>query len=140
METEIQNPATAETTTADRTAITGIPFACVYVDDLGTACAFYGDLLGLEKQSDMGPDACFFRVGADSGLYLEGKNNAAEIRRDSVRAAFALSVPSASALYAKLESAGTRFVHSAPMDMGQDYYWFQFYDPAGNIIEVLGGN
>jgi predicted enzyme related to lactoylglutathione lyase len=139
METEIQNPATAETATADGATITGIPFACVYVDDLTTSYAFYSGLLGLEKQSDMGPDACFLKVGADSGLYLEGKNNAAEIRRDSVRAAFALSVTSASALYAKLESAGTRFVHPAPMDMGQDYYWFQFYDPSGNIIEALGG-
>jgi len=25
------------------------------------------------------------------------------------------------------------------MDMGGEQYWFQFYDPAGNILEALGG-
>jgi hypothetical protein len=30
-------------------------------------------------------------------------------------------------------------IHEAPEHMGADKYWFQFRDPAGNILEVLGG-
>jgi predicted enzyme related to lactoylglutathione lyase len=76
----------------DATTIIGIPFVSVYVDDFHVAFAFYSDLLGLEKQYDMGENACFFRLGPDSGLYVEGGNSRAEERRDTARATFTLGV------------------------------------------------
>jgi catechol 2,3-dioxygenase-like lactoylglutathione lyase family enzyme len=126
-------------TTADAAKITGIAFVSVYVDDFESARHFYTDVLGLEKQYEMTADSCFFRLGEELGLYLEGKNHGYDIRRDSIRSSFTLAVPSAQAMYRKLKSAGVRMVHDAPMDMGQGDFWFQFYDPAGNILEVLGG-
>lgn len=130
----------AATTTLDNaTAITGIPFVSVYVGDYAEAFTFYHEVLGLEKQMDMGEKACFFRLGADLGLYLEGGNDPVEVKRDSTRSTFTLGVESASAMYDKLKAAGARMIHVAPMDMGEGGFWFQFCDPSGNILEILGG-
>jgi len=124
---------------ADTAKITGVAFVSVYVDDFETAFRFYSELLGLELQYEMTSDSCFFQLGEELGLYLEGKNHDSDIRRDSVRSSFTLAVPSAQAMYGKLKEAGVRMVHDAPMDMGQGDFWFQFYDPSGNILEALGG-
>ena len=114
-------------------------FVSSYVADFPAAYRFYSDVLGLEKEFDMGSAACFFKLGADSGLYLQGGNTPAPVDEKSIRSSFTLKVASASAFYAKLQEAGVRFVQNEPMNMGSDNYWFQFYDPAGNILEVLGG-
>lgn len=119
--------------------ITGIAMGTVYVDDYDAAFAFYHDLLGLEKQFDTGPKACYFRITDEVGIYLEGGNSPAAVTTTSVRAAFVLSVESAFALHAHLLAAGVRCMQATPMDMGGGLHWFQFYDPAGNILEALGG-
>jgi predicted enzyme related to lactoylglutathione lyase len=123
----------------DITKITGVSFVSVYVDDFQVAFAFYSELLGLEQQYDMGENACFFRLGQDSGLYVEGGNSRTEVRRDTARATFTFGVASAGAMFEKLKSAGVKIAQNQPMDMGQGDFWFQFYDPSGNILEVLGG-
>jgi predicted enzyme related to lactoylglutathione lyase len=121
------------------TTITGVSFVSVYVDDFRAAFAFYSELLGLEKQYDMGENACFFKLGQDLGLYVEGGNTRGELKRDTARATFTFGVPSAGAMFEKLKSAGVKIAQNQPMDMGQGDFWFQFYDPSGNILEVLGG-
>jgi predicted enzyme related to lactoylglutathione lyase len=121
------------------TTIIAIVLACVYVDDFSAALSFYRDTLGLEKQDDMGPQACLFRVGENSSLYLEGGNAPTGADVKKTRLSFVLGVPSASAMYEKLQTAGVRLVHPAPMHMGGASYWFQFYDPAGNVLEIHGG-
>ena len=118
--------------------VKGIAFASVYADDFDAAYRFYNEVLGLEKQYDMGNQACFFNLPDDTGLYLQGGNSMPEYSKDTGRAAFVLSVESASASHAKLKQAGVRFIHEEPVNMGGDNYWFQFYDPAGNILEILG--
>lgn len=118
--------------------VKGIAFASVYADDYETAYRFYSEVLGLEKQYDMGSAACFFKLGDDTGLYLQGGNRRASFEKDTMRSAFVFAVVSASATWARLEQAGVRFIHDQPMNMGGDNYWFQFYDPTGNILEALG--
>jgi predicted enzyme related to lactoylglutathione lyase len=44
----------------DSTKISGVAFVSVYVDDFKKAFKFYHLVLGLEKQFDMGDNACFF--------------------------------------------------------------------------------
>jgi len=128
-----------QSTTPAPSAVTGISFVSVYVADYQPAYVFYADLLGLEKQYDMGGNACFFKLGGEWGLYLEGGNTAQETTPKSARSSFTLSVPSAGALFGKLRAAGVKMVQTEPMDMSQGDFWFQFHDPAGNIIEALGG-
>ncbi|HVZ42133.1 MAG TPA: VOC family protein [Candidatus Kapabacteria bacterium] len=120
--------------------ITGVSIACVYVDDFAKAFEFYSGLLGLKKKYDMGEQACYFEFeGKEWGLYLDGGNDPSEITVNTSRASFMLSVPSSLALHTRLVAAGVRCVQNPPQHMGGGDYWFQFFDPAGNIIEVLGG-
>jgi predicted enzyme related to lactoylglutathione lyase len=135
-----ESASTPETTAPALGAdVTGIAFASVYVDDFEKAYAFYSETIGLEKQYDMGVNACFFKVGAESGLYVEGGNHPLPINPKSVRSAFTLQVGSTSAFYHRLREAGVKIVQTGPTDMGGEMFWFQFYDPAGNIVEALGG-
>jgi len=138
MDTQPENPAATEQGISSRSAITGISFVSVYVDDYQTCYPFYADLLGLKKKYDMGANACFFEIGSEWGLYLEGGNDPREITPKSSRSSFTLSVPSAGELYSRLKESGIKMVQAEPMDMGQGDFWFQFYDPSGNILEALG--
>ncbi len=119
--------------------VKGLAFASVYVDDFEKAYRFYAEVMGLEKEYDMGSAACFFKLPDNTGLYLQGKNKSASYSEDTMRAAFVFSVESAGATHERLKAAGVKFIHTEPKHMGGDNYWFQFYDPAGNILEVLGG-
>jgi len=119
--------------------VKGLAFASVYVDDFERAYEFYNGVLGLEKEYDMGSAACFFKLPDNTGLYLQGKNKTATYGADTMRTAFVFSVESAAATCERLKSAGVKFIQAEPLNMGGEQYWFQFYDPAGNILEVLGG-
>jgi predicted enzyme related to lactoylglutathione lyase len=130
---------TAASATTDNMTLTGIEFVACYVDDFAKGYEFYHSVLGLEKLYDMGENACYFKLGESSGLYIEGGNQPVESGTKKVRASFVLGVGSAGALFAKLRAAGVPVVQAEPMNMGNDQYWFQFSDPAGNILEVLGG-
>ncbi len=122
----------------DKTTIKGIAFGSVYTDDIATAYKFYSEVLGLKKQFDMGDQACWFELLDDSGLYLQGGNSKRDYAMETMRTAFVFNVPSASAMYEKLREAGVKFIHDEPIEMGPGNYWFMFYDPSGNILEVLG--
>lgn len=129
---------TKEGTVMKQHTVKGIAFVSVYVDDFEAGFKFYTEVLGLEKQYDMGTQACFFNLPDDTGLYLQGGNRMPEYSKDTGRAAFVLNVESARASHERLREAGVRFIHDEPMHMGGDNYWFQFYDPAGNVLEILG--
>ncbi len=123
----------------DQTLITGVKFVAVYVDHFETNFEFYNKVLGLEKAYEMGGNACFFHLGKNFGLYLEGGNKKNEIDRKTMRSTFVMQVESATATFEKLNKAGVKLVQDAPVDMGEGEFWFQFYDPSGNILEILGG-
>ena len=123
----------------DQTRISGVQFVAVYVDDFETNFVFYNKVLGLEKNYEMGVNACFFNIGQNFTLYLEGGNRRIELDKKTMRTSFVLQVESASALFEKLKKAGINLIQDAPLEMGKGEFWFQFYDPAGNILEILGG-
>ena len=121
-----------------KTDITGIEFGSVYTDDFTKSYKFYTEVLGLKRQFEMGNLACFFEIPDNSGLYLQGGCKPMEFDSETMRTAFVFTVASASAMYEKLKTAGVKFIHDAPIEMGPNNYWFMFYDPAGNILEILG--
>ena len=116
----------------------GIAFVSCYVDDLEKAIDFYVNLLGFSKAFDMGENAVFLSVTEDLGLYLQGKCDLVSVGPNSVRSTFTFQVKSAGKLFELLKSAGVETVESSPMKMDDTNYWFQFRDPAGNFLEVLG--
>ncbi|MBT3231320.1 MAG: VOC family protein [Calditrichaeota bacterium] len=123
----------------ESTEIKGIAFVSIYTDDFEKSYKFYSEVLGLKKQFDMGDQACFFEVPENTGLYLQGGNKTVEFDDQMMRAAFVFSVESASAMWEKLKAEGLKLIQDEPMDMGAGDFFFQFYDPTGNILEILGG-
>ncbi|MCD4651080.1 MAG: VOC family protein [Candidatus Cloacimonetes bacterium] len=126
---------------SEKSEILGLAFVSVYTDDFEKSYKFYHEVLGLQKEFDMGNQACFFGIGPENhtGLYLQGGNERIEFKADSMRAAFVLSVHSAFKMYEKLVALDIKMMQEEPIDMGQGDFWFQCYDPCGNILEFLGG-
>lgn len=120
--------------------ITAIMSANVYVDDFERALRFYGDTLQLKRGMDMGITSCFFWIGDNKhGLFLDGGYKPLCANEDQTRAAFTFKVNSAQDLFARLKEAAAETLTDAPKDMGKGYFWFQFRDPAGNILEAISG-
>ncbi|MCE2503250.1 MAG: VOC family protein [Chlorobi bacterium] len=127
-----------QTTDTDQALITGLAFVSAYVDDFDKAYDFYTNLLGLEKKYNMGDQACFFGIGDEHGLYLQGGHEVRQTDVSTVRSTFTLTVASTSEFFAKLKDAGVTIIDTAPVKVGEGHYWFQFYDPAGNVLEAFG--
>ena len=77
-------------------------------------------------------------AGKKWGLFLEGGHRRASPEPQDTRATFTLEVTSAGTLFSRLKEAGAPLLHEAPQDMGNGTFWFQFRDPAGNILEAIG--
>ena len=120
-------------------SVTGLAFVSVSVDDYKQCLDFYTNVLELEKRFDMGKESCFFGVGEECGLYLEGGHRIGQTDPLTSRATFTLAVPSAFALFGRLVEAGTEMIDEKPQKVGEGNYWFRFFDPSGNILEALGG-
>ena len=120
--------------------ITGVMSCNVYVDDFERAVQFYGQTLGLKRGGSMGETACFFWIGQNEyGLFVDGGYKPTRTNDDQTHAAFTLAVDSAHKLFNRLKSAGVELLAEEPKDMGKGYFWFQFRDPAGNILEAISG-
>ncbi|HMT10992.1 MAG TPA: VOC family protein [Ignavibacteria bacterium] len=123
----------------DKSKITAISMASVYAEDYHDSFRFYNGVLGLDDYNPMGDQACFFNIGDEQGLYLEGGHEPADSAADSAKASFTFKVESASAMFLKLKKNGIPTVQKEPMKMSEDLYWFQCYDPSDNLVEFVGG-
>jgi len=118
--------------------VKAINFAAIYVDDYKKAFAFYQKHFGYEVKYPMGEQASWGKAG-EAAIYIEGGNNPIDITEKTVRTSVVFNVTSASKFFNQLKTDGVFLVQSEPQNMGADDYWFQFRDPAGNILEILGG-
>jgi predicted enzyme related to lactoylglutathione lyase len=123
----------------DETKIKGITMGSVYAEDYGESYRFYNGILGLDEVSPMGDKACYFNIGKDQGMYLEGGFELLGADEKSAKASFTFKVESASKMFEKLKKKGVRMIQSEAMKMGENMYWFQCWDPSDNIVEFMGG-
>ena len=121
----------------ENTKINSIGMGSIYVDDFNKAYDFYNGLLGLEGQP--GENSCFFQLSKEQAIYVEGKYNPVAKDPKSVRSAVTFRVGSAVSMFSKLKNSGVELIQSEPMKMAENIFWFQCFDPAGNIVEFLGG-
>jgi predicted enzyme related to lactoylglutathione lyase len=124
----------------DKTKITGINMASVYAVDYEESFRFYNGLLGLGDSSPMGKKSCYFPIGGQ-GMYLVGGYSSAPENDKAIRTTFTFEVASAIEMFKKLKDAGVKVIQHEPMEMTDDpkkIFWFQCYDPSGNIVEFLG--
>ena len=118
--------------------VKSINFASIYVDDYQKAFAFYQRHFGFQVKHRMGDNASWGKAG-EAAIYIEGGCKPTDITEKSVRSSVVFNVTSASKFFEQLKSDGIRMIHNEPQNMGADDYWFQFRDPSGNILEILGG-
>lgn len=123
----------------DSTKITSISMGSIYAEDYDDSFRFYNGVLGLDEYSPMGDKACYFQINEKQGMYLEGGYEPPESGFDSAKASFTFQVGSASEMFAKLRKNAIRTIQKEPMKMAENIFWFQCYDPSGNIVEFLGG-
>ena len=125
----------------DSTKITGICMGCVYAVDYEESFKFYNGLLGLGDSIPMGKSSCYFPMG-EQGLYLIGGHESQPGNKNITMTTFTSDVGSAFGMFNKLKDAGIKLVREEPMKMTEEpekTFWFQCYDPSGNIVEFLGG-
>ena len=113
--------------------------ASIYAEDYDDSFRFYNGVLGLDEFNPMGDKACFFNIGDEQGMYLEGGHETADSGAESAKASFTFKVDSASAMFVKLKKNAVRTVQKEPMKMSEDIFWFQCFDPSGNLVEFIGG-
>ena len=124
----------------EKPKVIGTGFVVSYVDDFEPNFKFYSGVLGMEKSFEMTEQECFFRIGENKfGLLLCGGYKSRLNTGEFVQASYILKTESASAMHAHLKAHGAKIVQDAPVDMGENDFWFQFFDPAGNMLQMLGG-
>ena len=123
----------------DTTDITGIAMGNIYTNDYDKAYEFYVVTLGLGSTYQMGENSCYLKINDKSGIYIEGGYEKSTSDTHRSCSSFSLNVDSAAAMFGKLKKAGVELFHEAPLKMDENVYWFQCYDPVGNLLEFLGG-
>ena len=112
----------------------------LYVDDLGAAERFYGDLLGLQLDSRKAGLFVFFKCGPGMLLLFEpkaastGRSVPAHGARGPGHACFAVAEADLAAWQRRLESAGVAIEHETTWPRGGRSFYFR--DPAGNSLEL----
>jgi predicted enzyme related to lactoylglutathione lyase len=119
-------------------AVTKMNFACIYVDELEPNQKFYEKYLGFKKEQEFRPGEIFGKLGEISCWMGSGYKRSAS-DETSTRATVMFGVDSVGNLFESLKANGERLIQEEPIEMKEGVYWLQFSDPAGNVVEVLGG-
>lgn len=117
--------------------IQGVGVVTIYADDYDKAVEFYNNFLGFVIKAKVGEKGCWGTIGAVN-IYIEGGNTKTNIQTTSTRSSVALIVASANDTFAEFKKGGVELLHTEPQLVGEEDWWFQFRDPAGNILEIFG--
>jgi len=117
--------------------IQGIGVITIYADNYDKAVEFYSKFLGFVLKAKVGENGCWGTMGAVN-IYIEGGNTKVNIQPTSTRSSVALTVASAEATFKEFKTGGVELIHNEPQLVGEEDWWFQFKDPAGNILEIFG--
>jgi predicted enzyme related to lactoylglutathione lyase len=122
-----------------KTKVNGIAFGLIYSESLDDSLAFYTKYFGFEEKLRMDEGHSVWGKAGEMGLWIGSGYKKLEHSEQDTRVNFMISVESASQLFSGLKADGIKLIHTEPMDMGENQFWFQFVDPSGNIMEILGG-
>lgn len=95
--------------------------------------AFYGDVVGLEKNPDMGEDA--FHAGGAT-IAIDGHSETKGPAREPQRVLIDFMVEDLAAEQARLEAKGVTFLRTA----GREWWGgviSTFQDPDGNYVQII---
>jgi predicted enzyme related to lactoylglutathione lyase len=118
--------------------VLGIFSQAIYVDDFEKSKTFYSELFGLAITSAEGSCGCFLGVGENpQAIYLEGGHPQKQTDAAGSNVSFMMRVADARTAFNDLKGSGVRVVQPEPVHMGGGAYWFQFFDPSGNLLEMV---
>jgi predicted enzyme related to lactoylglutathione lyase len=123
---------------AGNTRVTSFKFASIYVDNLDACQKFYETYLGFQKTAEFSPGEIFGNLG-DVEMWMGEGYERIDAGERAARATLVLGVDSVGSLFEALQAGNVKTVQDSPVEMQEGVFWLQFVDPAGNIIEVLGG-
>jgi catechol 2,3-dioxygenase-like lactoylglutathione lyase family enzyme len=116
---------------ASPTAVTGVDFVTVFVDDYPESVRFYGEVLGLEQSVDYGRiPGGEFETGNLTLQLIDPKGIGREFTPNTHP--IALHVGDVEAKRSELEAGGVQFVADT-LDSGVCHMAF-FNDPSGNTL------
>jgi predicted enzyme related to lactoylglutathione lyase len=95
--------------------------------------AFYGDVIGLEKNADMGEDA--FHAGGAT-IAIDGHSDTKGAAKEPQRVLIDFMVDDLASEQARLESKGVQFLRTA----GREWWGgiiSTFQDPDGNYVQII---
>ena len=118
--------------------VQGLKFVLVYVDKLEPCQTFYETYLGFKKTAEFGPGEIYGELGKVEMWMGEGYQRS-DGREKATRATVMIGVDSVGKLFKSLTDGGVPLVQDSPVEMQAGVFWLQFSDPAGNVIDVLGG-
>lgn len=116
-----------------------VNFLLNYCKDVEGSRAFYQKYFGFKEEHkyDEASKSVYGNMG-NTGMWIGAFNQENDPSHLSARMAPMLEVRSARKLFNRLKQDGIKLHFDEPRNMGGKY-WFQFTDPEGNVIEVLGG-
>jgi len=117
--------------------VSGFRFALIYSEDLAASQAFYEKYFGFEQTAQFSETEVYGTLG-EIEVWIGGGYEKSANHEKSTRATMMLGVDSVGRLLKRLQADGVKTVQDEPVEMQPGTFWIQFFDPAGNILEVLG--
>jgi predicted enzyme related to lactoylglutathione lyase len=122
--------------------VTDLKFSLIYADDFSATRAFYEKYFGFEDafempDTELGPQA-FGTIG-EANMWIGGGHSRVDAGDRACRTGVMFGVESAHDLFNELKKDGVEIIQDELVEMQGGVFWFQFVDPSGNVIEVLGG-
>ncbi len=122
----------------EKVHLQALEFALIYAEDHEKSVAFYTRYFNFKSEYRMPDGSCFGKAG-DVNLWIGANYKKTKTEADNVRLSVMFRVDSAFRLFEALKERGEQLIQEEPQEMQPGNYWFQFRDPSGNIVDVLGG-
>ena len=118
--------------------VQGFNVVAIYSNDLAKSAEFYSEVLGFEKEAEMG-GGIQMKLNGDSGLtiYVQGGYSKDTRPYDHSRISVSFHVSSVKSSYAKVKEMNLH-INFDYKEVAPNYAMFCIQDPSGNQIMLMG--
>lgn len=109
----------------------------IYSHDLEKAIEFYEKYFGFEIERDLGQSSVYGKSG-NIYLWIIGGFKYSSTQSDTSHTSIVYYVEDLFGLFKQFKLDDVMTVQKEPVKMPNEMYWFQAFDPSGNIIELIG--